>query len=138
MAAATAPRDGQKKAAELMLYQIGAVQVWKEALAFVRADGYAYPARAVASNTDIFIGVFYESINNSAGAAGAQSAKVYKNGSFVFAHTGLVQANVGSPAYASDDQTITATPGSTVKQIGYIAEILSATQVRVRIDNSVN
>lgn len=138
MSQTTGPREARKKDGKLISYAMGAVQVNKGALVFVRAaDGYAYPARSTNTITDNFVGVAFETVNNSTGTAGAQSVKVEKEGDYVFVLAAATNTNVSQPVYASDDQTLTLTSGTTVKLVGYVVEIIDSTDVRIRIDNVV-
>jgi hypothetical protein len=138
MAASTGPREAARKPSERQSYKIGAVKINKGTLAFGRvADGFAYPARSVASITDVLLGVSYETVDNSAGAAGAKNILIEKSGSYVFA-LATTQASIGQPVYALDDQTLTLVSGSTVVLVGYIEEIIDAANVRIRINRAVN
>lgn len=134
MAAATAARDSQRKAGDIVSYKMPAstsVTIYKGTMVNVYvADGYAYPGRN-GTSTDKFVGVATETVSGN-GTAGSARVKVFKTGTFLFAASGMAQTDVGKAAYISDDQTITLT--STSAQLcGYIEEVLSATLVRVRI-----
>ena len=135
MAAATAPRDAQRKESDDVSFPMGAVKIWKGTLVSVRADGYLYPARS-GTATDVFKGVAEETIDNSGGAAGAKECRVRKTGSFVFAKTAAVIADVGIAFYASDDQTLTATAANN-QLVGYAENLISSSLLRIRIDNAV-
>ena len=103
----------------------------------VSAAGYAI---AGADTADCyFIGVADETVDNSAGSAGDESIRVHREGTFVFAASGMAQANVGDTVYIVDDQTVglAATTSNDV-QCGTIVEVISATSVRIDIKNSVN
>lgn len=136
MPALTAPYDPQDKPGELISYRVGAnVTIHKGALVSVRSDGFAYPSRSGVSS-DQFIGVAFESVDNTGGAAGAKSVRVLKRGTYVYNGSGFSQSSVGQAMYALDDNTLTAT--STNNQlVGYVVEVLSATRARIRIDNVV-
>lgn len=139
MAATTVTRDTKRKPGERISYQMGAVLIPKGVLVFARiADGFAYNGRAVASITDVFLGVSYEGKDNSAGTGGALSLLVDKAGSHSFALASAVQANVGQPVYALDNQTLTLTSASTNILVGYIQSIIDTGNVYVRINRAVN
>lgn len=137
MAAATAARDGKRKEGDIVSYKMPAstsVTIYKGTMVSVRvADGYAYPGRN-GTGTDKFVGVATETKSGD-GTAGSARVKVEKTGSYIFVASGMAQTDVGKAVYISDDQTVTLT--STDAQLcGYIEEYLSATSVRVRIDNA--
>jgi hypothetical protein len=136
MAALTGAYDPQDKPGELVSYRVGAnAVIHKGALVSVRSDGYAYPSRS-GTSSDVFVGVAFESADNTGGAAGAKSVRVWKSGTYVYNGSGFTQASVGQAMYAADDNTLTTT--STNNQlVGYVVEVLSATQARIRIDNAV-
>jgi predicted RecA/RadA family phage recombinase len=139
MAASTRAREASRKPGELQGYLMGAVKINKGTFVFVRvADGYAYPGRSAANITDLFVGVAFETIDNSAGSAGGATIMVEKSGSFVFPLAGAVQTQVGTPVYASDDQTLTASSGSTVIKVGVIQQIIDSADVRIRINGAIN
>jgi hypothetical protein len=136
MSAATADRDADRKESDLVSYFLPAAgTVYKGTLVSARvADGYAYPSRSGIA-TDSFLGVSMEKgVGN--GLAGGARFKVFKTGTYIFACSGFAQTDQGVKVYASDDSTVTKT--STNNQfVGYVAEVLSATLVRVRIDLAV-
>ena len=134
--AATAARDGQHKASDLVSYKLPASgTIYKDTLVSARiADGYAYPSRN-GTATDIFLGVAFETKAGD-GTAGSARVKVQKTGSFVFALSGAAQTDVGLPVYASDDQTLTKT-STNAQLVGYIQELVGTDLVRVRIDAAV-
>ncbi len=119
-------------------YKVAAnTKIYQGAMVFVRnTDGYAYNARAGQSSTDIFVGVAVETVDNTGGAAGAKTIRVWKAGEFTFAGSSLAQTNVGAAVYAVDENTITTTASTNVL-VGYITEVISATRARVRITNAV-
>jgi|SRR5581483_671372 len=135
MTALAAAYEAKKKIAQRELYQMGAVKIWKGALVSIRTDGYLYPARS-GTSTDIFVGVAYESKDNSAGVAGALSMLVEKSGSFVYGKAAAAITDIGTAFYASDDNNVTAT--STNNQlVGYATYLESTTTLRIRIDRAV-
>ena len=80
-----------------------------------------------------FAGIARAKVDNSAGAAGDLTAELYTEGSFVLPGTGFTQSLVGDVAYATDNNTVTASSGSAVK-IGRFVEYISTTKMRVKID----
>jgi hypothetical protein len=146
MANQTAAREASKKPGEIVSYLMAGSSIgtiWKGSLVFTQhantptSEGYAgNTARSVASNGDVFLGVAYESVDNSTGADGAKRVRVNKRGVYRFTHSGLTQVNVGSKAYASDNQTVTTTSTNNI-YVGDIEEIIDTTTVAVRIDHAV-
>ncbi len=63
---------------------------------------------------DVFGGIAVERVDiaSTDTVDGAKQVLAARNGIWAFPVGGVTQANVGSPAYASDDQTITATAGN--------------------------
>ncbi len=136
MAASTGPREAQKKPGFLQSYALGICRINKGTMVSIRTDGYLYPARS-GTASDSFVGVAYETVDNSTGAAGAAICRVEKSGSFVFgASSAATQADIGQAYYAADDQTVTiANTGNQL--IGYAVEIIDSSDVRIRIDRAV-
>lgn len=106
MSALTQDRDTKVKyEAFLQAYQLGAVKVYAGGLLKVTtATGHASAASDTAATK--VVGVSKEQVDNSGGAAGAKKV-VAGVGVYKFAHSGLVQADVGQLVYVSDDQTVT-------------------------------
>ena len=98
-------------------------------------DGYAQKkiSSVNAAADDVFLGVFAETVAVTASDAadGAQKARVWRDGIHAFAKNGLAATDIGAPAYASDDQTITTTSSNNL-WIGYIVDV-DATYVWVDI-----
>jgi hypothetical protein len=74
MAAITKGRTGSERAVNRDKRPLQAVHVYKGGLCAVNAAGYYGPATGSAN--EVVVGVFYEEVDNSAGAAGAKSADV--------------------------------------------------------------
>jgi hypothetical protein len=135
MSAATAAREAKRKAGEQQSYLVGATKIWKGTLVSARTDGYAYAARS-GTTTDIFLGVAYESVDNSGGSAGDKRCIVDKEGSYEFTLSGAAITDIGSAVYALYDNEVTKT--ATYNQlVGYITELTGTDLVRVRINRAV-
>ena len=156
MTALAAPYDARMKPGNRVRYPLAAnTEVYKGGLA-VLSGGYAQPGADAASVQ--FAGVFAESVNNMtgavqpgqiapgigspnltpvAGAAGAYSARVEKEGAFVYAKAGAVQSDVGKQAFIVDDNTVSTAATSHNVACGYVTELVDASHVRVRIDLAV-
>jgi len=101
--------------------------IYKGALVKINAAGYLAPQAAEAGAASV--GVAYELCDNSAGSAGAKKCLVLHKGVFLLTCAGtLVQADVGSTVYASDDQTVSVTQASNEVAVGKVVEYVSATQ----------
>lgn len=94
-------RDG-----ELVSYKLAATKVEAGNLVAL-ASGYATHAGDTVGH--IVVGVADETVDNSAGSAGAKSVLVRKRKAFKLKNHGtntLAQANVGGSAYVADSQTV--------------------------------
>lgn len=136
MAATTIDRDSKKSDGKLKSLKMAAVKIPKGVLACINTTGYVTNGADTASF--LFAGVSYEQVDNSAGAAGDKEIRIEKNGEHLFAYGAgnATQASVSKEICITDNQTVddAATTTNDIK-CGVIAEVISATQVRVRIDN---
>ncbi len=131
MADLTAARDDERQNGELIAVPLAAVKVFKGALLTFNSAGYA----DVGDASEPLAGVAIETVDNSAGAAGDKTVRVWRTGVFTFAGSGFTQADVGKQVQVSDDQTVVLnSAGSGKVQIGRIVEFVSATSVRVQIN----
>jgi hypothetical protein len=133
MANLTAAREDNRQDDKLRLVKLGAVQVFKGSIVTKNTSGYAVKGADTAGFT--FSGIAFESIDNSAGAAGDLTARVWTEGSFELDFSGTAtQADEGKKVYAVDDHTVglAATTTNDVL-VGVISEYVSATKVRVAI-----
>jgi len=106
------------------------IKIWEGGLCQINAGGYL--AKSV-SGAQMFIGVAYETVDNTAGADGAALCRVWTQGDFDLPIAATVTiADVGSPVYAAADDIVTLTPGTT-NYCGLILHVLSATLVTVRL-----
>ena len=109
--------------------------IFKGAIVKVNAAGYAAPMAAEAS---AFMAGIAESVaDNSGGSAGDLSVDVKTEGMFLLSGSGFSIADVGSDVYASADDTISTTQGTNEIKVGKILQIVSATQVWVKINSAV-
>jgi hypothetical protein len=115
---------------ELRTFKVAAsTTIYKGSLVSVQADGYAAPLTAA----ELFVGVAYEEIDNSAGADGDKSVRVYTVGDFNHALSGAAIANVGDEVYASDDGTLTFTSTSNT-YVGVCIDVPSSGNIILRLD----
>ena len=136
MTALTDTRDTLRKPGEIISFDMGVDIVYKGALVMVSAAGYAIAGDDTADC--FFVGLSLKEVDNSSGSAGDTSVRVNREGTYVYACTGMTQANVGDTVYIVDDQTVglAATTTNDV-QCGTIVEVISATSERIDIKNSV-
>ena len=82
---------------------------------------------------DVFAGIAYEEMDNSAGADGARVARVYTISDVVHAVSGAAQTDVGRPVFASADDTLTFVAAGN-SYVGIVQDFVSSGVVIVRID----
>ncbi len=115
---------------ELRTLGVGAAKyIFKGALLGVSSSGYAQPLVA----GDRFAGIAYEQSDNSDGANGAVSVRVYTEGDFGFPLSGATVAHVGRPVFASADDTLTFT-GAGNSYVGTVQEVPASGEIILRID----
>lgn len=137
MAATTTDRDTKRSDGKLKSMKMTNVKIPKGVLTCINTSGHVTNGADTASF--LFAGVSYEQIDNSAGSAGAKEIRIEKTGEHLFAYNGgdAAQAVVGKECYIVDNQTVDDDATATTNDIkcGVISEIVSAAQVRIRIDN---
>ena len=122
----------QQEGKMLSLPVVASDIVFKGANVKINAAGYLAPCAPEAGSQ--YAGVAVEQCDNSAGVAGAKSVLVFQEGCFEMTGSGFAQADVGSQVYATDDNDVTLTEGTTSKQkVGIIVKYISATKVLVKI-----
>jgi len=115
---------------ELRSFKLAAsAHVFKGGLVGITTGGYARPLVA----GDAFVGIAYEEGDNSAGADGDLSVRVYTLGDFGHALAGAAMANVGDAVYASADDTLTFTSAGN-SYVGVAVDAPSTGQILLRID----
>lgn len=136
MAAASAAREAQRTEGRLKSVLVAAsTKIYKGTLVAVNASGYAVPGADTANFK--FAGVAYETVDNSSGSNGDKAIRVEKCGEFEMVASGLAQGDLGKEVYITDDQTVQLAANTNGMKVGAIAEIISATKPRIRIDNYV-
>lgn len=101
-----------------------AVKPYKGGLACWNATGYLVPGAATLGFK--CAGIFQETVDNSAGAAGALEAKYLTGVSAKLknsATSAIAQADIGNPCYIEDDQTVRKAPGAAGVVAGIIESI---------------
>ena len=134
MALAAAKEIVEQEGKLLSLPVVGSDIIYKGALVKIDANGFLAPCAPEAGSN--FAGIAYETVDNSAGASGAKNCRVITEGVFDLLVSGLAQTDVGSKVYATDDEVVTITEGTTSKQIvGTIVKFVSATKVLVKLQS---
>lgn len=130
MAALTASREVDHFVdQELRSFKVAASKkVFKGSFVGLDSNGYAQPLVA----GDKFLGLAFETQDNSSGADGDLSVRVFTTGDFVLTVTGVTQAKVGDAVFASDDGTATLT-GATNSFIGHVEDFSSSGSAIVRL-----
>ncbi len=116
---------------ELRSYPVAAAEhIYKGVFVGVeRSTGYVRNLTA----GDLFAGIAYEEIDNTAGAAGELSARVYTQGDFVLPVRGVAQALVGGPVFASDNEQTVSSPVPGASYVGVLVTMISAGSGIVRL-----
>ena len=136
-AAYTTARDTKKSQGKLLSLKIAAVKIVKGTL--VCSDASAGYATHTPTASRPFLGVAYETIDNSGGSAGDKSLRVETSGVHSFICSSSDQTWVGKEVYwdngsSGNNATVAISDPGTGPKIGRVAEVVSATEVRVRID----
>ena len=115
---------------ELRSFQIAATKnVFKGALVGLAAGGHAQPLAA----GDRFVGIAYEEMDNTGGADGDLTVRVYTLGDFGMTLTGATIADIGRPVFASADDTLTFTAAGN-SYVGVVQDFVTTSEIIVRID----
>jgi hypothetical protein len=109
-----------------------AIHLYQGTLAFVNGAGYAIDNTA--SGDAKFAGIAISEVDNSSGAAGDLNVELWTDEDvYELTGSGFTQADVGKPAYATDNYTITTTYSANAVRIGRVVEYVSATKLRVKL-----
>ncbi len=115
---------------ELRSYQVAvAKRIFKGSFVGLAANGYVQPLTA----GDACVGMAYEESDNSGGANGALTVRVFTLGDFGLTLTGATVANIGQPVFASDDATLTFDPDGN-SFVGFVQDVIAANEIVLRLD----
>lgn len=115
---------------ELRTFRVkGSTYVYKGAFVGLTTAGYA---RGLVAG-DGFAGLAYEAADNSSGADGAKTVRVETLGDFELTLSGVAQADVGRPVFASADDTLSFV-GDSNSFVGVVQDYVSANKAIVRLD----
>jgi len=134
MPALQQPYEAHEREGLIVAYPVKAnARIWKGALVCVDNTGYLVPASDTANLR--FVGVAFESVDNTGGANGAKRCRVVKRGTFVYNRIGsFTQADIGTTARAVTDNEVAKTSTNNIV-VGTVVELLDGNRVRIRIDN---
>jgi hypothetical protein len=107
------------------------VKIFAGSIVCANASGYAAPGADTASFK--FLGIARENVDNTGGANGAKTVRVYRKYVHRLKASGMTIADIGAAVNVSDDETVAKTTTNSVA-CGKIAEFISATEVGVDID----
>jgi len=114
---------------ELRKFPVGAAEhIYRNGFVGVDPGGYA---KAFVPG-DLFVGIAYEEVDNSAGAAAALDVRVYVMGDFVLSISGVALTDVERPVYAVDDNICLLT-GHTDAFVGTLLHYDSSGKAIVRL-----
>jgi hypothetical protein len=134
MPALQQPYEAHEREGLIVAYPVKAnARIWKGALVCVDNTGFLVPASDTANLR--FVGVAFESVDNTGGASGAKRCRVVKRGTFVYNRIGsFTQADIGTTARAITDNEVAKTSTNNIV-VGTVVELLDGNRVRIRIDN---
>lgn len=139
MTALTSGRNSPERLGDLRNEPLAAsVKVFSGALVMRNAAGYL--TKGATATGCIGVGRAEETVDNSAGAAGALNVE-YRRGIFRFLNSGggdqIAQADMGKLCYIVDDQTVAKTDGSATRSKAGIVDGIEGASVWVRLDEAV-
>lgn len=116
---------------ELRSYRVlGSTHIYKGSLVGLqRSSGYVRPMQA----GDGFVGIAYEEADNSTGSNGDKSVRVFTQGDFALAVSGVTATSIGRAVFASADDTLTTAMSSGAALVGFCVDVPSSGQAIVRI-----
>ncbi|MCS6918818.1 MAG: DUF2190 family protein [Fimbriimonadales bacterium] len=134
MPALTQPYETHEREGLIIAYPVKAnAKIWKGALVCVDSTGYLVPASDSAGLR--FVGVAFESVDNTGGGNGEKRCRVVKRGTFIYNRVGsYTQADVGATVRATTDNEVAKTSANNIL-VGTVVELLDGNRVRIRIDN---
>lgn len=115
-----------------------ATLIYAGAIVMRNASGYLVKGQTATGL--VGVGRAEERVDNSAGSAGDLTCD-FRKGIFRFANSAAADeitiADIGSPAYAVDDQTVAKTDGTSTRSIAGIVDDVDANGVWVRFDEAL-
>lgn len=132
MTAIATERDTQRRLGDRAAYPVLAnTKVLAGTIAALTAAGYAQGGAT--ATTLKAVGVFDETVDNSAGGSGDVKAQVRRDGWFRFANSAagdaITIADIGNSAYIVDNQTVAKTDGTGARSVAGKIRDVDATGV---------
>lgn len=124
----------ERQNGEVVSVKLAVVKVFKGAILTFNSAGYA----DVGDASEALAGIAIETVDNSAGSAGALSVRVFRTGVVELGCGSTTQASVGKEAFVTDDATVHFTAGVGLIPIGVVVGLTSATKVRVDLNRTAN
>ena len=117
---------------ELRSFQVAATKhIYKGGFVGLTATGYVQPLTA----SDRFVGVAYEEGDNTTGANGDVSARLFTLGDFGHALSGAATADIGRPVFASADDALTFTAAGN-SFVGVVQDVVTTGEIILRVDTA--
>lgn len=119
MAALTEGRETPRRTGKNRNVGCAAVKCICGGIAVLNSSGFGQPGTTATGLTAI--GVFDETIDNSAGSAGDERVEVTNDGAFHFGNSAgadeIAADDIGEDAYIVDDQTVALTSGGSTRSV---------------------
>jgi predicted RecA/RadA family phage recombinase len=132
MTAATAAVDTPRRDGKVVAYEVASSEtIYKGTQVCLDATGYA--VSSTGADGEVFVGVAYETIDNSSGSDGDKKIRVYRKGIFEFALPGAAITDIGTEVYSADDLTVQKTQDSAEPKVGMIAAFENSGKVFIDI-----
>jgi len=131
----TAARDQGVSVGDVISLLMDAVAIYKGSLVYADASAGYCTYTPTASRP--FFGVAYETVDNSAGSAGDLAIRVWATGVHNFIAASADQTWIGKEVWgsiAANPQTVVVSDPGAGAVVGRVVEVVSATEVRVKID----
>ena len=139
MSNATGPLSTIVRDGEVVPLALSNVKVYRGAAAAVVAGtGYGLPLVTASYVSQIFVGIFEETYDNSAGSAGGYFTTIRRKGCVLFGQTGstIAAASIGVKVYFTDDHTVSLAGSGSAICAGTVAAIDANGAVWVDIENA--
>jgi hypothetical protein len=139
MVALNAERDTRQRKGDLRSEAVAAsIRIWAGSL--IMRDAAGYLTSGATATGCVGVGRAEETVDNTAGAAGAASVD-YRVGTFLFANAGggdlITLAEIGKACFIVDDQTVARTDGTATRSRAGIVEGVEGAGVWVRCDEAL-
>jgi predicted RecA/RadA family phage recombinase len=137
----TTARDTKRSDGRLISCKMAAVKLCKGTLVCTNSStgSLGYATHTPVASYSLFLGVAYETVDNSAGSSGDKSIRVEAEGVHAMVAASADQSWVGKKVYWStgssgDNATVVISDPGTEMIVGEVVEVVSATEVRVKIN----